>query len=68
MADLLWFGDSTSTDRTFGLDHQVEALAALLRHLGIEDARVVGTSYGGFVAWDLAHAHPELSLHSHSLP
>jgi pimeloyl-ACP methyl ester carboxylesterase len=60
MADLLWFGDSTSSDRTFGLDHQVQALAALLRHLGIEDARVVGTSYGGFVAWDLAHAHPDL--------
>jgi pimeloyl-ACP methyl ester carboxylesterase len=60
MADLLWFGDSTSTRRAFGLDHQVEALAALLRHLDIEGARVVGTSYGGFVAWDVAHAHPEL--------
>ena len=58
--DLLWFGESSSSARDFALSHQVSALAALLRHDGIAHAQVVGTSYGGFVAWELAHRHPDL--------
>jgi pimeloyl-ACP methyl ester carboxylesterase len=52
--DLLWFGDSRSDDRDFSIDHQVRALEALLDRLGEREASVVGVSYGGLVAHELA--------------
>jgi len=52
--DLLWFGESASTDRDFGIDHQVHAVEALLDKLGEGAVDVVGVSYGGLVAHELA--------------
>ncbi len=58
--DLLWFGESYDTaESDFGVDRQVEMLVALLDHLGERQVAVVGVSYGGIVATELAHAHPE---------
>jgi pimeloyl-ACP methyl ester carboxylesterase len=57
--DLLWFGDSWSTRRDFSIDHQIETVIALLDHLGIEQADLVGISYGGIVAHELAALHPD---------
>ncbi len=56
--DLLWFGQSRSPRRDFGIDHQIETVLALLDHLGIAKAHFVGISYGGIVAHELAAAHP----------
>ena len=57
--DLLWFGGSSSELRDFSVDHQVRVVVALLDHLKAERAHVVGISYGGLVAYELACAHPE---------
>jgi pimeloyl-ACP methyl ester carboxylesterase len=59
MPDLLWFGGSRSTRPDYSLDHQVAAVVAVLDDLGVGEADVVGISYGGFVAHELACAHPE---------
>lgn len=59
MPDLLWFGRSSSRDLDHGLDPQVVALTALLDELGLERVDVVGLSYGGLVAVELATARPE---------
>jgi pimeloyl-ACP methyl ester carboxylesterase len=58
--DLLWFGDSFSKVADFGIDHQVRAVRALLAHLGVRRAQVMGVSYGGLVAYELATAAPEM--------
>ena len=59
MPDLLWFGQSTSSDADHSLDHQVRAMIGLLDALGEERVDVVGISYGGLVAYHLASTHPE---------
>ncbi|KAF8657620.1 hypothetical protein HU200_059768 [Digitaria exilis] len=60
--DLLFFGGSTSypasTDRSPAF--QAECVAAALRRLGVKRCAVVGFSYGGFVAFRMAEAHPGL--------
>lgn len=56
--DLLWFGGSSSTAEP-RLAAQVAAMVALLDARGVERAAVVGVSYGGIVAWELAARHPE---------
>ncbi|KAL8063105.1 hypothetical protein ABFX02_01G006200 [Erythranthe guttata] len=57
--DLLFFGDSftNSTDRSEVF--QATCLAKLLENLQIHRYSVVGTSYGGFVAYLMAAASPE---------
>lgn len=55
--DLLWFGGSAS-DEAPGLPAQASAMLGLLDALGIERAHVVGISYGGFVALQMAVAAP----------
>ena len=57
--DLLWFGKSSST-RTPSLESQRKAMETLLRDLNITQVNVVGQSYGGFVAVDLAMKNPGL--------
>ena len=57
--DLLWFGGSWSKRRDFSLDHQIDTVAGLLDHLGVEEADFVGISYGGIVAHELAAKYPE---------
>jgi len=59
MPDLLWFGGSTSSDRDASLDHQTRAVVALLDEIGLAQVDVVGLSYGGLVAYDLAGRHSD---------
>lgn len=56
--DLLWFGESDSRDPDPSLDHQARAMLALLDHLGIDRVDVLGSSYGGLVAVELAALAP----------
>ncbi|MCA5894735.1 alpha/beta hydrolase [Isoptericola sp. NEAU-Y5] len=53
--DLRGFGDSPLPGETYA---NADDLADLLEQLGIEDAAVVGCSFGGEVALELAAAHP----------
>jgi pimeloyl-ACP methyl ester carboxylesterase len=58
--DLLWFGQSSSraaADR-FLIAHQAQMLQDLLSQLKIAQADLVGISYGGLVAYELARRHP----------
>jgi pimeloyl-ACP methyl ester carboxylesterase len=55
--DLRGFG---RTLKAAGEYAHYEDVAALLRHLEIERAAVIGASFGGFVAVDLALSHPEM--------
>ncbi len=57
--DLLWFGDSTSRDDDPTLAHQARALEAVLDRIEAETVDLVGLSYGGFVALELARRRPE---------
>jgi pimeloyl-ACP methyl ester carboxylesterase len=59
--DLLWFGKSSSTQAP-SLTSQRKAMETLLRDLGVEKEKVnvIGQSYGGFVAVDLAMKNPGL--------
>ncbi|XP_078165279.1 uncharacterized protein LOC144559986 [Carex rostrata] len=56
--DLIFFGGSTSTSSLRSEAFQAEAIARLLEHVGLNNGpvSVVGTSYGGFVAYHLARA------------
>ncbi|MCB9760689.1 MAG: alpha/beta hydrolase [Alphaproteobacteria bacterium] len=56
--DLLWFGQSRS-EGPATLEHQVQAMIAILDHAGVEEADVLGISYGGFVTLQLVATHPE---------
>jgi pimeloyl-ACP methyl ester carboxylesterase len=57
--DLLWFGNSFSTQAEYTTLFQAQVLVELLDHLAIEQVDVVGISYGGFVALELAHGWSE---------
>jgi pimeloyl-ACP methyl ester carboxylesterase len=57
--DLLWFGESYS-NKIANLTTQTNALYSLLSYLKIDQATLVGQSYGGFVALNFAHSHPEM--------
>jgi len=59
MPDLPWFGASTCSSRDYSIDSQVRALAALLDALRLGPVDVVGISYGGVVAYELAALQPE---------
>jgi len=54
--DMRWFGRS---DRTPGRFSERDDLRALLDHLGIERAALVGSSYGGRVYLEVALESPE---------
>ncbi len=57
--DLLWFGGSSSNERNFSLDAQVQMVIDLLDRLEVGRTHVVGISYGGLVAYELAGAQPD---------
>lgn len=59
MPDMLWFGLSEGYGINPTLEQQAAAVEQLLDQLHLERAHLVGSSYGGFVAWSLASQRPE---------
>ncbi|XP_034683652.1 2-hydroxy-6-oxononadienedioate/2-hydroxy-6-oxononatrienedioate hydrolase [Vitis riparia] len=57
--DLIFFGDSTTTSSDRTEVFQAVSIGKLLEKLGIERYAVMGTSYGGFVAYHMAYMWPE---------
>jgi pimeloyl-ACP methyl ester carboxylesterase len=53
-------GHTADVDRPLTYEHMADDTAALVRHLGIETADVVGYSMGGGVALQMAIRHPDL--------
>ncbi len=53
-------GRTADVDRPLSYEQMAEDIAALLRHLKIEDADVFGYSMGGGVALQIAIRHPEV--------
>jgi len=58
--DLIFSGDSTTTSTERSEIFQAECLKSMLDSLGVESVIVVGHSYGGFVAFWMAHKYPNL--------
>jgi pimeloyl-ACP methyl ester carboxylesterase len=59
------FGDAdpqAKIDAARGMGDLADDAAALLNHLGIEKAHIVGNSLGGMVIWRLLTDHPEIFL------
>lgn len=59
-ADLQGHGRTADIDRPLSVEYMADDIAALLRHLGVERADVLGYSLGGGVAVQLAVRYPEL--------
>lgn len=59
LMDFLDQGRSDRADGPYEQELQVELVVALLDHLGVDRANVMGYSYGGKVALQLAILHPE---------
>ncbi|KFK29929.1 hypothetical protein AALP_AA7G196600 [Arabis alpina] len=57
--DLVFFGDSTTSSTHRTEVFQAECMAKLMEKIGIEKFNVVGTSYGGFVAYHMAKMWPK---------
>ncbi|CAH2072218.1 unnamed protein product [Thlaspi arvense] len=61
--DLVFFGGSTTTssssDENRSEMFQASSMGKLMEQLGVERFSVVGTSYGGFVAYNMAKMFPE---------
>lgn len=53
-------GHTADVDRALTYEHMADDTAALMRHLGIANADVLGYSMGGGIALQLAIRHPEL--------
>lgn len=53
-------GLSDATPQPYCMDDHVEDMAALLRHLGVSKAVIVGLSVGGMITQGLAAKHPDL--------
>ncbi|KDP34016.1 hypothetical protein JCGZ_07587 [Jatropha curcas] len=57
--DLIFFGESTTKSSERSEIFQAKSVAKCLEKLGVEKYSVVGTSYGGFVAYHMARMWPE---------
>jgi pimeloyl-ACP methyl ester carboxylesterase len=57
--DLLGFGRSEAPDVDYSMRLQAETLSGLLQSLGVQKARLLGVSLGGFVALRIAVDYPE---------
>src|SRR5918995_1921934 len=57
--DLQGHGRTAGIDRPLRAEHLADDVAALIEHLGIERADVMGYSLGGAVTWRLAIQHPD---------
>jgi pimeloyl-ACP methyl ester carboxylesterase len=60
------YGGSSRTTEPVSINQQAADCEALLHHLGVERAHVVGHSYGGSVALQLAQDNPDM-VHSLAL-
>lgn len=58
--ELQGHGRTADTGRAMSFDQLADDVAALLAHLGIEEADVFGFSLGGLVGWSLVMRHPGL--------
>src|SRR5215216_1903369 len=58
--ELQGHGHTADIDRPLTYEHMADDVAALLRHLGIEEADVFGFSMGGSAALQVAIRHPEV--------
>jgi len=57
------FAESTKHEGRCSIEHQAADALGLLRHLGVERAHIVGHSYGGIIALQMALDAPEV-VHS----
>ncbi|KAF3446118.1 hypothetical protein FNV43_RR11297 [Rhamnella rubrinervis] len=57
--DLVFFGGSTTRSSERSEIFQAASLAKLMKKVGVERYSVMGTSYGGFVAYHIARMWPE---------
>jgi pimeloyl-ACP methyl ester carboxylesterase len=58
--ELQGHGHTADIDRPFSYEQMADDVAAIIRHLGFEQADVYGYSLGGGAALQLAMRHPEL--------
>jgi pimeloyl-ACP methyl ester carboxylesterase len=58
--ELQGHGRTADTDRTMSIDQLADDVAALLTHLGIEEADLFGFSLGGLVGWSLVMRYPQV--------
>ncbi|KAJ7536786.1 hypothetical protein O6H91_12G081700 [Diphasiastrum complanatum] len=56
--NLLFFGRSTTQVEKRSEFFQAECMMKMLQQLNVKEAHVVGTSYGGIVAFRMAHMYP----------
>ena len=57
--DLQAHGRTADTDRPIRYEHVADDVAGVLDHLKLERADVIGYSFGGGAAWQLAFRHPQ---------
>lgn len=59
-ADIPGFGlTGPDPSRDYRIERYVSFIDALLDHLGVDQAVLVGNSLGGWIAWEYALAHPQ---------
>ena len=58
--DLLGHGQTDSLGYVHAMEDMADAVFAVLRHLKIKNAKVIGHSMGGYVALALAEQQPQL--------
>lgn len=58
--DLQGHGRTADIDRPLSLEQHAKDIVALMRHLKIERAHILGWSYGGLIALLIASKHPEM--------
>lgn len=59
LPDLRGFGKSSTVDSFYSMEDYASDIAALLDHLGIQKAAIVGHSMGGYIALAFARLYPE---------
>lgn len=58
--DLLGYGESDEPDIQYTISDQVAAVKGLMKELGVQNARVLGFSMGGWIALKLSAENPQL--------
>ncbi|MFK7795884.1 MAG: alpha/beta fold hydrolase [Aureispira sp.] len=59
--DLMGFGlTGPNKSNNYSIKNHIRVLKTLLTRLGVESCSLVGSSFGGWVAWEFAYVYPEL--------